>query len=443
MTINKFSFRSEEVKVAIAKAAAQLGYSSLKPKQQTALTYFFEGRDVFVNLPTGSGKSLCYFVLPLAFDCLRHCETSPKSIVLVVSPLIALMKDQVQTLQRKGVRGVYVGDADEATRSQIHNGEFQLVFMSPEAVLTNPEWRDMLQSPVYQENLVAFVVDEAQCVKKWGETFRREFLHLGEVRSLVDPEVRIMALTATATKTTRKCVCNTLGMKHPTVVTQSPNKQNIKYIVNTKAASLEEMFAPLVEELRLNRTSMDRVIIFGQSYDDCSRIYLFLKSRLGKQLTEPIGAPKLARFALCNMFSACTHPNVKEEVLKSFCDPNGLLKIVVATIAFGMGLDCPNVHRIIHWGPPSDIESYLQETGRAGRDGKKAVVTLHYSNLELASTTMTSEMKEYCRNKKECRRRLLLKDFDDCSVETETQTCQCCDVCSIQCQCTDCVIVSD
>ena len=155
-------------------------------------------------------------------------------------------------------------------------------------------------------------------------------------------------------------------------------------------------------------------------------------------MTEPIGAPKLARFALCNMFSACTHPDVKDEVLKSFCNPNGILRIVVATIAFGMGLDCPNVSRIIHWGPPSDVESYLQETGRAGRDGKKAVVTLYFSNLELASTTMTSEMKEYCRNKKECRRKVLLKDFDDSGAETETVGCQCCDVCSVQCACSSC-----
>ena len=248
----------------------------------------------------------------------------------------------------------------------------------------------------------------------------------------------MMALTTTATKTRRKSVCNTLGMKHPAVVTQSPNKPNIKYLVKAKAASLEEMFAPLVEEVRLNRTSMERVIIFCRSYDDCSHIYLFLKSRLGKEMTEPIGAPKLVRFALCNMFSACTHPDMKDEVLKSFCNPNGILRIVVATIAFGMGLDCPNVSRIIHWGPPSDVGSYLQETGRAGRDGKKAVVTLYFSNLELASTTMTSEMKEYCRNKKECRRKVLLKDFDDSGAETEAVGCQCCDVCSVQCACSSC-----
>ena len=107
-------------------------------------------------------------------------------------------------------------------------------------------------------------------------------------------------------------------------------------------------------------------------------------------MTEPIGALKLARFALCNMFLACTHSNVKDEVLKSSCDPNGILRIVVATIAFGMGLNCPNVHRITHWGPPPDIESYLQEASRAGRDGKKAIFSLHCSNLDLASTTMTS-----------------------------------------------------
>ena len=132
---------------------------------------------MFVNLPIGSGKSLCYFVLPLAFDCLRHCDTNPKSIALVVSPLIALMKDQVKTLQQRG--------ADEEAREQIHNGEFQLLFISPEAVLTNPEWRDMLQSPVYQENLVAFAVDEAHYVKKWGEHSDESFRILERLGALL------------------------------------------------------------------------------------------------------------------------------------------------------------------------------------------------------------------------------------------------------------------
>ena len=140
---------------------------------------------MFVNLPIGSGKSLCYFVLPLAFNCLRHCDTNPKSIALVVSPLIALMKDQVKTLQQRGVRSVYVGDADEEAREQIHNGEFQLLFISPEAVLTNPEWRDMLQSPVYQENLVAFAVDEAHYVKKWGEHSDESFRILERLGALL------------------------------------------------------------------------------------------------------------------------------------------------------------------------------------------------------------------------------------------------------------------
>ena len=148
----------------------------------------------------------------------------------------------------------------------------------------------------------------------------------------VDPKVGKMALTATATKTTRKCVCNTLGMKHAAVVTQSPN---MKYLDKAKATSLEEMFAPLEQEVRLNRTSMERAIIFCQSYDDCSHIYLFPKNRLRKKNDGTNWCSKACEVCFMHTFSACTRLNVKEEVLKSFCDPNGILKIVIDCFLHG------------------------------------------------------------------------------------------------------------
>ena len=157
-----------EVDVAVQEATKSLGYMELRPHQRRVVESFLNGHDVFVSLPTGSGKSLCYCLLPKAFDVLRSISSvDTQSVVIVVSPLIALMKDQVRQMTERGVSAVYVGEADAATETEVCNGRFQLVYFSPEALLTNPTWWDMLQSPVYQNNLVAFVVDEAHCVKKW------------------------------------------------------------------------------------------------------------------------------------------------------------------------------------------------------------------------------------------------------------------------------------
>ena len=157
-------------------------------------------------------------------------------------------------------------------------------------------------------------------------------------------------------------------MIKPQVVSASPNKPNIKYIVIFKPGTLEETFAPLVEEVRRMRVSMERVIIFCRTYDTCScgMIYLFMKDRLGEEFTEPIGAPDRARYRVIDMFTACTHPDVKRQILEMFCDTHSRLRVIVAMIAFGMGLDCPDVRKVIHWGASEDIELYLQETGRAG-----------------------------------------------------------------------------
>ena len=155
-----------EVKKAIEIAVKTLGYSKARPMQETVMQKFMFGFDVFVSLPTGSGKSLCYWSLPGAFDSMKDNQTR-SSIVIIVSPLIALMKDQVKSLCERGVKAVHVDCPDDRVLAEIHQGVYQLLFFSPEQLLGNLEWRDMLLSPVYVNNLVGFVVDEAHCVKKW------------------------------------------------------------------------------------------------------------------------------------------------------------------------------------------------------------------------------------------------------------------------------------
>ena len=151
----------------ISWATSELGYSALRPNQELVVRHFLRGSDVFVSLPTGSGKSLCYCLLPRAFDFLWQRTALRESIVIVVSPLISLMQDQVRAMIERNVTAVYIGGADDMLEAEICAGNYQLVYCSPESLLTDNRWRDMLQSPIYCERLVGLVVDEAHCVKSW------------------------------------------------------------------------------------------------------------------------------------------------------------------------------------------------------------------------------------------------------------------------------------
>ncbi len=155
------------MEAAIEAAFSKLGYSRVREEQLKATREFVKGRDVFISIPTGSGKSLCYGCLPLVFDTLR--SASNEAIVLVVSPLKALMLDQVQSFSSKGLQSAYVGamDEDGETYERVRKGQFSLLFMSPEALVCGCKWREMFRSSVYQQNLVAVVVDEAHCIEKW------------------------------------------------------------------------------------------------------------------------------------------------------------------------------------------------------------------------------------------------------------------------------------
>lgn len=274
-----------------------------------------------------------------------------------------------------------------------------------------------------------------------GDTFRREFSRIGELRSIIPSNVNVMALTATASRTLRRNVMKMLGMKNASVVSVSPNKHNIKYIVK-RFSTLEECFGLLVDELLCKQDHiMEKVLIFCQTIDDCSTLYFYFKRKLqaAGSFTCPEGAPDISKYRRVEMFHSCTESTVKEHIMSSFTssDPRTHLKIVVATVAFGMGIDCPNIRHVIHFGPASCVESYIQETGRTGRDGLLSTATLfHHIGRRVA---IDDCMKSYIENTSVCRRDFLFQDFDKYKHSDFGTKCSCCDICTLKCECDNCV----
>ena len=235
-----------------------------------------------------------------------------------------------------------------------------------------------------------------------------------------------MALTATATKTLRRSVMSIVGMKNPAIIAINPCKRNIMYSVSL-FDSIEKNFSGLVEKLRVQRTQMPRILIYAHQYHLCANIYLYFKKQLAGKFTEPKNAPDLTKFRMVEMFLSVTDQKHKDSIISMFTRESHL-RIVIATVAFGMGVDCPDIRQVIHVGLPDDIESYVQESGRAGRDEKASISILlktrqGYSNADQA-------MKDYCLNNSKCRRDVLFGEMDEyCHIDLGPK-CLCCDVCS-------------
>ena len=244
-----------------------------------------------------------------------------------------------------------------------------------------------------------------------------------------------MALTATANLATRKMVIRNLETNGCYIKARNPNKRNIRYMVAEKPLDLMTVVKPIVKHVIEKGQEADRCILFCRTYKDSAILFELLILELessGVLITTTVSGQTLR---ICEKVTACSSPNTKNKIVASFTNPNGIVRIVVATVTFGMGLDSPNVRTVVHWGPPEDLEMYVQETGRGGRDNVLSNVILYYNKSD---SHATEEVKRYCENMSECCRALLMRQFTDEALDLPLHCHLCCDICACIYLCDEC-----
>ena len=390
----------------LALLQAVFGYQQFRPGQLEIIEQIVAGRDALVLKPTGGGKSLCYQIPAL----LRP------GLGVVVSPLISLMKDQVDSLRANGVAAVYINSAlsrEEMIQNfaAMRRGEIKLVYVSPERLLQHEFLDRLAELP-----LGLFAIDEAHCVSQWGHDFRPEYAALGQLRQRF-PTLPFVALTATADETTRLDIVRLLGLNDPLIQISSFDRPNIRYM-------LMEKFKPLDQLMRYVQDQRGKSGI----------IYCNSRSKV-----EDTAARLQSRGISAAAYHAGLENHIRADVQEKFQRDD--LQIVVATVAFGMGINKPNVRFVVHFDIPRNIESYYQETGRAGRDGLPAEAMLFYDPADMAWLRRCLEEKpagplqDIERHKlnamgafaeaQTCRRLVLLNYFG----EGRQEPCGNCDIC--------------
>ena len=254
------------------------------------------------------------------------------------------------------------------------------------------------------------------------------------MRSIIPFNVNVMALTATATNSLRGKIASTLGMPHPLVFSVSPAKANILYSVR-HMSTIEETFKPLVSTLESEGTNTGRTIIYCRKIDYCAKLYSFFKHELKEKSVFPHDAPDISKYRTVDMYTGETEPAVRDNILTGLHLNGSPIRVVIATSAFGMGVDCSNIRQVIHFGSAEDTDTYIQETGRAGRDGLLACAILIINKGN--NRYIDKDMIAYSQNKTECRRSLLFGDYDN-PPNAVSPLCLCCDICRAKCKCRQC-----
>ena len=223
-------------------------------------------------------------------------------------------------------------------------------------------------------------------------------------------------------------------MRDPVVIGLSPSRDNIKYHVEP-LISVKEFCELFAAKIQTDRTSLPKTLIFCPTIAECSLMYRTLRNMLGNEFTDPPNYPDFHKFRLIDMYTRASSDEMKKKILESFRTEGGKLRLLIATSAFSMGVDCPDISNVVHLGPPSCSVQYVQETGRGGRNGNPSVALLLYGKHD---KHIKQSMKNYCTNSKECRRNLLFREFLFFTCEFSHDKCKCCDICEKTCDCTDC-----
>jgi ATP-dependent DNA helicase RecQ len=369
------------------------GYDQFRPLQEEIVTDALASRDVFALMPTGGGKSICFQLPALLRD----------GMTIVVSPLIALMKDQVDALQASGIAATFLNSTlePEEARSRLrglHRAEYRLLYVAPERLML-----DGFLERALNWNLAQIAIDEAHCISEWGHDFRPEYRELKKLRTHF-PDVPVMALTATATERVRADIVKQLKLRDAHCYVASFNRPNLTYRVVSKSSPYDQTLAVIKER------------------PDDSGIVYCASRKTAESIAKKLRADGISAKAYHAGLEASERSRTQEDFLRD------RVRVITATIAFGMGINKPNVRFVVHYDLPKNLESYYQETGRAGRDGLPGECVLLFSVGDVVKQKKFIEEKSDAEQKiaheqlrtmvgyaesRDCRRRTMLRYFGE------------------------------